>query len=279
MWAVIRFFALTFVLSWGCWGAVLTISRGHGDAPPTSVLQQILLMVGTFGPAIVAVVLTLLDQRRAGVVALLHRMLRWQVGLRWYLFAILFMPVIKLAAAVSHRLIAGAWPRFGHEGPLIIAIAMVFSTPVQSGEEVGWRGYALPRMAKCIGLGPASVLLGVIWGVWHWPFFYMPGVDQYGQSLLLFVIGVTAISVAMAWLYGNTQGSLLLTMLMHSAINQSVGLVSDILQPGEKPFALGGSLAFVLTGAWLWIAAAYCLVRMPSATTITSDIDAQNQLA
>jgi len=119
----------------------------------------------------------------------------------------------------------------------------------------------------------------VIWGVWHWPFFYMPGVDQYGQSLLLFVIGVTAISVAMAWLYGNTQGSLLLTMLMHSAINQSVGLVSDILQPGKKPFALGGSLAFVLTGAWLWIAAAYCLVRMPSATTITSDIDAQNQLA
>jgi hypothetical protein len=110
-----------------------------------------------------------------------------------------------------------------------------------------------------------SLLLGAIWAVWHLPLFFLPRADTYAQSFPVYLLGVTALSVAIAWLYAHTNGSLLLTMLMHSAVNQVIGIVSDILAPGEKPFALGASLAFVLTVAWMWITAVYFIVRMPKA--------------
>jgi membrane protease YdiL (CAAX protease family) len=70
----------------------------------------------------------------------------------------------------------------------------------QVGEELGWRGYALPRLARRFGLGGASLVLGVLWAGWHLPLFYMLGGDTVGQSFPLFVCQVTALSVAIAWL-------------------------------------------------------------------------------
>jgi len=145
----------------------------------------------------------------------------------------------------------------------LIVGAIMISTPVQSGEEIGWRGYALPRLAARMGFARAGVLLGVIWAAWHLPFFFVPGIDMYRQSFLLFVFSVTALSVAITWLYVRTNGSLLLTMLMHSAVNQTVGIVSDVGKPGNL-FALRVPLSFLLTVVFLWIPAVYFLIRMPN---------------
>src|SRR5260370_37922863 len=103
----------------------------------------------------------------------------------------------------------GPWPRFGDAPRYLMIAATVFSTVWggQAGEEIGWRGYALPRLAARFGLGGASILLGVLWAAWHLPFFFMPEADLYGQSIPLYVLQVTALSVAMAWLYANTRGS------------------------------------------------------------------------
>jgi membrane protease YdiL (CAAX protease family) len=264
--SVLKFFFLTYAVSWTSWIAVVAISRPTTPATPAvAALRSVLLLVGTFAPALVALLLTKKTDGGAGGRALLRRLFQWRVPARWYLFAIAYMPAIKLAAAVTHRFIIGTWPRFGHEGPLIIAIAILISAPAQSGEEIGWRGYALPRLAAQFGLARASLLVGVGWGIWHLPFFFLPGADKFGQSFVVFVMGTIALSVAIAWLYGNTHGSLLLTMLMHSAFNQTIGIVSDMLGPGERAFALGASLAFLLTVVWMWIAAGYFLAWMPKA--------------
>jgi membrane protease YdiL (CAAX protease family) len=77
-----------------------------------------------------------------------------------------------------------------------------------------------------MGYARASILLGVIWACWHLPQFYIPGEDTAGQSFPIWAIQVIAVSVAIAWLYAKTKGSLLLTMIMHSAINQTSGIVS-----------------------------------------------------
>jgi hypothetical protein len=140
------FFLVTYAVSWTCWLAAVKISHEtRTPLPAVGVLRSTLLLVGAFGPALVAVVLTSHADGRRGPYALLARMFQGRVDLRWYLFAILYMPTIKLAVALVHRLASGMWPRFGHEGPILITIAILLSLPMQSGEELGWRGYALPR--------------------------------------------------------------------------------------------------------------------------------------
>src|SRR2546426_2781896 len=195
----------------------------------------------------------------------LHRAAPFATGMitaRCYLFAIGYLPAIKVTVAIVHRVITGSWPRFGDEPWYLIVAAIVISTPVQAGEEIGWRGYALPRLAVRVGLARASLLLGLIWACWHLPLFFIPGVDNYGQSFPIFVLGVIALSVAIAWLYANTSGSLLLTMLMHSAVNQTVGIVPSAVANAANPFALSPSRVAWLTNAVLWITAGYFLARM-----------------
>ena len=138
-----------------------------------------------------------------------------------YVFAVAYMAAIKLSAALIHRVVIGAWPRFGDEVWYLMAAAIAVSTGVQAGEEVGWRGYALPRLSARVGLAPASVILGVIWASWHLPLFFFPASDTLGQSFPLYLVQVTALSVAVAWLYWRTGGSLLLVMLLHAAVNNT----------------------------------------------------------
>ena len=138
----------------------------------------------------------------------------------------------------------------------------MISTPVQAGEEIGWRGFALPRLTDHFGVSLASIILGLVWAFWHLPLFFLRGADTYGQSFPLYVLQVTALSVAMAWLYMQTNGSLLLVMLMHSAVNQTKDIVPSALAGATNPFALSTSLIAWLTCMLLWICAGYFVVRM-----------------
>jgi membrane protease YdiL (CAAX protease family) len=153
----------------------------------------------------------------------------------------------------------------------VIVLAILVSTPVQAGEEIGWRGYALPRLAARFGLGRASLLLGLIWACWHLPQFFIPEADTYGQSFFVFVLQVTALSVAMAWLYAHTNGSLLLVMLMHAAVNNSKDIVPSGAAGAANTFGLTASTMAWLTVTMLWIGAAWFLVRMPRLATETAD--------
>jgi membrane protease YdiL (CAAX protease family) len=143
-----------------------------------------------------------------------------------------------------------------------MAIAIVFSTPVQAGEEIGWRGYALPRMSERVGLAWASIILGLIWSCWHLPFFFIPNSDNAGQSFPVYVLAVTALSAAMAWLYWRSNGSLLLTMLMHAAINNTAGIVSSMPSANTNPFTVRPSDVAWLTAGILWLGAGFLLIRM-----------------
>jgi uncharacterized protein len=179
-----------------------------------------------------------------------------------YVFALGYMATIKLTVAILHRLATGAWPAFGQTAWYILVLAFVFSAPIQAGEEIGWRGYALPRLASRFGLARASIALGVIWACWHLPFFFNPGYDKSGQSFPVYLLSVIAISVAMAWLYWRANGSLLITMLMHAAVNNTIGIVPSTVSPGASPLTLNASLVAWLTVALLWVCAVYFLISM-----------------
>jgi membrane protease YdiL (CAAX protease family) len=260
----VKFFALTYAVTWACWLAAATVSgNGESGSPMLAALRMPLFYLGTFAPSLVALGLTARADGRAGARALLDRILQGPVRARWFVFAAGYMAAIKLTVALVHRVGTGAWPRFGDEAWYIMVVATIFSTPVQAGEEIGWRGYALPRLAARFGLGRASALLGVIWACWHLPLFFIAGTDTTGQSFPLYLLQVTALSVAMGWLFGHTHGSLLLVMLLHSAVNNTKDIVPSAVPGAGDPFALSTSLVAWITVALLWICAGYFLVRMP----------------
>lgn len=227
--------------------------------------------LGVFAPALVALALTERAEGRAATLALVRRVFEWRVGARWFVFAVVYMPAIKLSVALVHRVATGAWPRFGQEPWYLMAGAIMVSTWVQAGEEIGWRGYALPRLSARLGLAPASVILGIVWASWHLPLFFVPESSTFGQSFPLYLLQVTALSVAMAWLYWRTEGSLLLVMLLHAAVNNTKDIVPSADPGATNTFALSASLVAWLTVALLWIAAAYFLVRMRKTATLPSE--------
>ena len=225
-------------------------------------LGYALWLVGTFAPSIIALLLTWRAEGETGVAALLSRLFQWQVGARWYVFAIAYIVVVKLAAALLHHVALGTWPRLGSELPAVMLVATLISTPVQSGEEIGWRGYALPGLAHIMGYARASLLLGVVWACWHLPQFFFVSADTYKQSFPIWSLQVVAFSVALAWVYVGTKGSLLLTMLMHAAVNNLKDIVPSGSQHPTNAFSLHASSVMYLSAIVLWIAAIYFLLRL-----------------
>jgi membrane protease YdiL (CAAX protease family) len=149
----------------------------------------------------------------------------------------------------------------------------VFSLLVfgQAGEEVGWRGWALPRMGARMGLGWASVVLGVIWAVWHLPLFWLRTADKAGQSFPLYLVQVTALSVVVAWLWWRTGGSLTLTMLLHAAVNNTKDIVPSASPGATQVFGLGASRVGWITVGLLWLCAIGFLIDMRRARNLGTD--------
>ena len=258
-----KYFLLTFVVSWTCFISVAVLS--HGTQATTSgfiVLQQVLAFLGTITPSLVALWLTsqygIPDQTQK----LLRKIGKWNLNIKWYLFAAGFIIVLKLFVALLHKIITGAWPQFGQEAWYIMFVAVIFSTWVQAGEEIGWRGFALPRMSEKLNLSKSTLVLGVIWAFWHLPLFFVQGADTFGQSFPLYLIQVIGLSVILSWLYWRTQGSLLLVMLMHAAVNNTKDIVPSATPGATNPFGLSHSLVAWLTVILLWIFATYCLISM-----------------
>ena len=256
--SLLKYFLFTYALMWVCFFTVALVPISL-----SSLLGVLLVYLGAFAPGIVALSFTAHREGRTGVRALLGRVLLYKVAARWYVFAVTYLAAIKLTAALVHRAATGAWPHFGNLPAYVMAIAILTSTPFQAGEEVGWRGYALPRLTTRFGLPIASILLGVIWACWHLPQFFIREADTYGQPFFVYVLQVTAMSAAFAWLYAKTNGSLLLTMLLHASVNNTKDIVPSAIPGATSTFTLHASLVAWFSVTLLWVCAAYFLARMP----------------
>jgi membrane protease YdiL (CAAX protease family) len=203
---LIAFFILAYALTWWIY--------------PLLKFSPLLGIPGLFGPALAAMIMAAVTGGRAGLKALLGRTVRWRVGLRWYVVALGLPAVLSLATAVLHYLLgAAALPPLGR---LSVFDFVIFVLVV--GEELGWRGYALPKLLEKWSALTSSLILGVLWGLWHLPTFFIPGTPQYGLPLPAFVLLTVEYSILLSWLYLHTKGSVLLATLCHGAINLSQGL-------------------------------------------------------
>jgi hypothetical protein len=223
---VAAFFILTYAISWAVW---LPLAVAQIDTP--------LYKIGTFGPTLAALLLTVLMRGRLGLKRLLRPLLIWRVHVGWYLFSILSTAVGVLVAIGLHIWLGGTPPKFNDPAQLYLVIPaflyVLFTSVV--GEEIGWRGYALPRLqAKHSALG-ASLVLGLVWGAWHLPLFWMAGNFHQQIPISLFLLQTTGFSILYTWMYNHTRGSLLLAHLFHAASNTTIGVLPVL------PMDTGGS--------------------------------------
>lgn len=257
------YFLLTFTVTWSVWFAASALA-----APGNTGLfgaRGPVFLTAVSAPALVALLFTLQAEGRSGVIRLVGGIGRWKVAARWYAFAIGYFVVIKLGAALIHRVFTDRWPPFGDTPIALMLLGIAISTWVQAGEELGWRGYALPRLAASVGLGSASLILGVVWAAWHLPLFFLPESGSTGQSFPAYLLQVTAMSVVFAFLYWKTGGSLLLVMLAHAAVNNTTGIVPAAVSGATDAIFLGGSLVAWATVALSWVIAVPLLVHMRGA--------------
>jgi membrane protease YdiL (CAAX protease family) len=189
-----------------------------------------------FGPALAAVIVAALTDGRPGLRDLLGRLVRWHVGARWYAVALGLPMVLALTAAGLHFLL-GAQTSVDIGG-LAVLNFVVFVLIV--GEEMGWRGYALPRLLAKRSALAASLIVGVLWGAWHLPTFFVPGAPQYGLPFSAFVFLTMAYSVLFGWVYVHTEGSVLVATLLHGAINLSQGFFLGGVDPAREYWLLAG---------------------------------------
>jgi membrane protease YdiL (CAAX protease family) len=252
MLSAVRFLLLVFAGSWALWFAASAARLG-----PWAFLP------GTIMPALVVLWLVGREEGPGARRNLAAQAIAWRVNAGWYLFALLFMATVKLAAAAAHKLVSGVWPTIVFL-PVIMLLGTLVSTPVQAGEEIGWRAYLLPRMGERLGLRLASLLVGLIWAAWHLPMFYLAGADMVAQSFPVFALGVTALSVAITWLYART-GSLLLAMLLHAAIDNTTGIVPGASLAANGVFSWSASFIGWATILILWFCAIIFLATMPTA--------------
>ena len=201
---LLLYFILAYVLSWAIWPLVIVNPESTPLVP--------------FGPLLAAVIVALLAGGLKELRTLLGQLLRWRVHPIWYVIALLG-PFVLAAGAAALTVAAGApAPNTdAYTDWLGIAVTLL-STIVLVGlfEEVGWRGFALPRLQRRLDALWAALVLGIIWAFWHLPELVS---DPGQRPPLQFLVWILAQSVILAWLYNSTNGSLPIVIICHAAIN------------------------------------------------------------
>lgn len=222
---LILFFVLAYAFSWAVWAPAALLSGGTSE-PQTSALLH---LVGGLGPMASAFVVTALAGGYVGARELLGRVLRWRVGLGWWGLAVLGTPILFLVAAIISRILFGTWPDFGQFGHseefAFLGLLPYWSANIVFygfGEEVGWRGFALPRLqtGRRSAL-TAALILGFFWAAWHIPLFaFVMGFDTMGLvGVPGWFISILVGSVLLAWLYNSTGGSVLIVAIFHGTLD------------------------------------------------------------
>lgn len=227
----LAFYSLTLAISWSFW---IPVAVSHQALIPVWPSTSFLI-AGAFGPSLAAIVLTAMDGGRTAIRGLFGGLLKWRVGVRWYLLALLSPAVLCFSAVALHVLLGGAAPRLYSPVPWYLLpayflLVLLFVGPMT--EEIGWRWYALPMLQAERSALSASLVLGSSWALWHLPLAWTGETSWPGLPFPLFALAIVALAILFTWAYNGTGGSLLIVLLFHAAINFTLTLVP--IQPTDS---------------------------------------------
>jgi membrane protease YdiL (CAAX protease family) len=222
---LITFFVLAYTLAWIIESPLVFL----GDSI-TGAQNLVLVILASNVPSALGIVLTAIILGRGALRKLLGRLLIWRVNPIWYVVVFLG-PVVLVGGVVALNALTGG-PALSLGMPLLgAAIFFAFSIFPGSamGEEIGWRGYVLPRLQSRMSALSATLILAPIWALWHLPLWLQGGPIQTSTLYAGFVVSAFALSIILTWVYNSTGGSLLMVVLLHATVNLPQTLVIDEL--------------------------------------------------
>ena len=215
---VASFFLVAFLITWALWIHAITTKSSGGIwifAP-----DQFLGQLARWSPGIAAILVTLVLAGKQGLKSLFQPLGIWRVHIGWYALALLLQPALFFAGRLidgwlskSYQ-IASPFASFSYPLAFVIPVVIISAFPGSFAEELGWRGFALPRMQAKAGPLIASIVLALLWGAWHIPNMVYFGETQVLQFALA-AFSFIPVTILYTWVYNNTKGSLLLVTLFH----------------------------------------------------------------
>ena len=251
---LVAYLVVAYAFSWALWSVLLVTE-------PPGVMQEgispsfiLLALLGGIGPSLAGIVTTAIIDGKGGLRDLFARLRRWRVSIGWYAAALLVTPLVALATfAVEWAL---GMPTATLEEMIgSLPISIIWPVFAALGEELGWRGFYLPRLQKRHTALRSSLIVGVAWGLWHIPTQVL-AFRQYGLLVVfayvfvVHIIAVTAQTTVMTWVHNNARQSLLMMVLFH------FGLTSTTLVLFPLSMSVVEGLRHQLIyGAFYWLAA------------------------
>lgn len=251
---VITFFTIAYAITWSVWGSI-SYGYVHGliELTPGIILVYIL---GSFGPFLSAAIVTSLTGR--SLRAWFSQALKWRVPVKWWLVAF-FLPILLYALMAGIHMLMSGKLKPVDLAPLLSLPGGFLTVFLWGGgnEELGWRGFALPRLQERYNPLVSSLIVGIVWTLWH----AAPGIIELGfvgwaTGLPFYMATVTGISIVTTWLYNRTGGSVLLAMVFHASVN-----ASQSLYPVEEMFSQTGEFARTIA----WVLLVLVLILLPQA--------------
>ncbi len=258
---VTLFFVLSFVWTWLFYCAIIFFGLS-----PYEGTGMILLICGGCSPTFVGLIMALATYNKADKIEYFKSCYQVKrIKIRWWFFILFIFPVIFAASILVDVLMGGSLPEMINLRAVLlnpVSFVPLLLISFMSGpfaEELGWRGYALKPLLDRFGLVKASVLIGIIWCVWHLPLFFMPdtwhGQIGFGLSgFWMFLLLSVGLSMIMSVVFLKTKQSILTAVLLHLGSNftgQLLAKTSDNVEIARSilTLAVGVAMCFYMVKA------------------------------
>jgi membrane protease YdiL (CAAX protease family) len=218
----LHFFLLTFFFSWMIW---IPLCFSHFNVGPFKIsedVSSIIRLLGVIMPMVSGLLLTAIYGGQPAIRNLLSRLKIWRVGWKWWIGVVFVFPTLLILAGTIYNL-------FIDQPPIsllpitaaVLLVNIIFLTVASLGEEIGWRGVALPALLNRYRPLTASAILGIVWATWHLPFWILTDtIGQYGISyFVLNYVFIVPTTFYITWIFINSKGSLLLPVVLHLVFN------------------------------------------------------------
>ena len=255
---ILGFVTIAYGISWFCWLPIVKFIPLNLFESSTFVI--LLLIIGIYSPTISAILNSAMIGGWPAVKDLIKKYFLWRVKIVWYIASILLFPLVYLLSVFAYMISNGSIGSIGsiNYGALPVIPVLVFVSfflgPL--GEELGWRGFLLPFLERKYGVIKGSIVIGITWTFWHAPLFWansgtaISGYPVTFFSVIIYLIFITGASFIFTWLYRRTNGSILLSILLHLSMNAS-GLIVSLLFPD---IGLEGKLnMFYYSTVCIWV--------------------------